>query len=213
MVLRKQRGFWPIALLVVGQFTGVGNWLNQAHASAGAVMDPRLARLAKVEEISGRFTQQRTLKGLSRPLIATGEFAYWRNQGLYWHTLTPLETSLLASPTAVTTGLPGSARQQMSGQIESRTTALIFALFAMDLAQLQRDFTLDLSWQGERWRLRLTPSNTTMALAVATVVLAGGNQVDTIELTSKAGDITLIQLLLEPPQPHALEQLRRWLTP
>jgi hypothetical protein len=67
---------------------------NQGFANED-VLAGIAARLIKTDITQGDFHQQKQLKVLRKPLIATGAFTYHQSKGVIWKTLTPVVSLLL----------------------------------------------------------------------------------------------------------------------
>jgi len=182
--------------------------LLMSGALHGAELDSRIMAISR-PEASGTFTQQRLFKGMSKPLISKGDFAYQQHKGLLWRTRAPIENELFADQQGVKTTALGST-QALSGKVEEKVSQLIFSLLAMDLNQLQNDFNLATSWQGQQWQLNLTPKSALMSAALQTIVIVGSQRLEHLQLTTAQGDVTQIQFDSDSA-PEAVAKLVQWL--
>lgn len=155
-----------------------------------ADIDARILAISR-PEASGTFTQKRTFKGMSKPLISQGDFAYAQHKGLLWRTTIPIENELFADAQGVKTSVMGST-QVLNGKVEGKITHLIFSLLAMDIGQLQEDFTLATRWEGDKWLLDLTPKSTLIAAAIKNIAISGTARLNYLQLTMQQGDVTEI---------------------
>lgn len=93
---------------------------------------------------SGRFEQNKFLKGLDDPVQSTGAFFYHCEQGVIWKTLTPIEEALILSKTGtnykVTEGEPISLTSKQSGTLSQ----LMNGLIGLDSAYLGEQFSISL---------------------------------------------------------------------
>ncbi|HEY6527495.1 MAG TPA: outer membrane lipoprotein carrier protein LolA [Cellvibrionaceae bacterium] len=179
-----------------------------AAAVHAADIDPRILAISR-PEASGTFTQKRLFKGMSKPLISKGDFAYAQRKGLLWRTMAPIENELFADSRGVQTSLMGST-QTSSGKVEEKVTHLIFSLLAMDIEQLQKDFMLDTRWQGENWQLDLTPKSALIAAAIKSIAISGTSRLNYLQLTTQQGDVTEITFNGDTA-PAAMAKLSAWL--
>lgn len=196
-MLRTFTTVWILLALITGSSRAIS-----------ADIDSRILAISR-PQAAGTFTQKRTFKGMSKPLVSTGDFAYQQHQGLLWRTRTPIENELFADQKGVQTTALGSS-QMLKGKIEEKVTQLIFALLAMDIHQLQTDFDIATSWQGAHWQLNLTPQSTLMAAALKMIVIDGGGRLEQVELTTAQGDVTHIYFDSDSA-PEAVARLSQWL--
>lgn len=183
--------------------------LMAASGKALAVdVDSRIMAISR-PQAAGTFTQKRTFKGMSKPLVSSGDFAYQQHKGLLWRTTAPIEHELFADQKGVRATALGST-QVLTGKMEEKVTQLIFALLAMDINQLQSDFNLATRWQGARWQLDLTPKSALMAAALTTIVITGSERLEHLQLTTAQGDITDIHFESDSA-PAAVAKLTQWL--
>ena len=167
----------------------------QTPAQAETALRAAMPGLGQMQVLRGRFSQRKFLREIPRPLTSTGEFLLVRDRGIWWHTQTPLESELTLTP-------GGAAQQQLAASI-------FFALFALDLDTLARNFDLFVMDSGEpkpQWLLGLQPRDATLAAWFQQATISGGLHVQRITLFEAAGDRTEIDL-------DAATQPRSSLTP
>jgi outer membrane lipoprotein-sorting protein len=160
------------------------------HKAIAGEIDPKIQAISR-SEASGEFTQKRFFKGMSKPLLSKGDFAYRQNKGLLWRTLKPIENELFADRHGVQTTALGNT-QTLTGKVDEKVSQLIFSLLAMDIEQLQTDFTLASRWQAQRWQLELAPKSALMAAAIKSITIWGSERIELLTLTTAQGDITEI---------------------
>ena len=66
------------------------------EAQLRAALSRPAAKLAKAQVLEGEFRHSRHLSEIPRPLIATGEFIFVRDLGVYWHTQQPFDSVVRA---------------------------------------------------------------------------------------------------------------------
>lgn len=160
------------------------------HKAIAGDIDPKIQAISR-SEASGEFTQKRFFKGMSKPLLSKGDFAYQQNKGLLWRTLKPIENELFADRHGVQTTALGNT-QTLTGKVDEKVSQLIFSLLAMNIEQLQTDFTLASRWQAQRWQLDLAPKSALMAAAIKSITIWGSERIELLTLTTAQGDITEI---------------------
>jgi hypothetical protein len=217
----------PIALAMV--CGGVRAQNAQANSGAAASQDPEtqvfghpvtgaelraslladaLGEVERSRVVEGQFAQQRTMRGLPRPLESSGEFLLVRDLGLRWHTLAPVEDEFVLTRAGVSASRPGARRTSLGP-----ATELLFALFSLDLQALERRFELYGLGTPDSWNIGLRPRDKTTARAVREATVRGGRRVESIVLVNGAGDelrIRLHDVLVRPgdltPEQQALFQ-------
>ncbi len=168
-------------------------------AQVETILRAAMPDLGQVQVLRGRYRQRRILHEIPRPLLSSGEFLLVRDRGIWWHTLSPLESEL-------TLGSGGPLRQ--SGA--ELAAPIFFALFALDLERLARSFDLFILQSGTsrapRWVLGLRPRDAALAAWFDKATLSGGARVEQVTLFESTGDRTEIDL-------DALAHPRSSLTP
>jgi hypothetical protein len=155
------------------------------------------AKLAKAQVLRGRFTHSRHLSEIPRPLVATGEFVFARDLGVYWHTLQPFDSVVVLTGAGLEQRDGGEAALRVSAdeQPAVRVIANIFmALFTLDVGILARDFDLYGGKVPGGWTVGLKPRNRTMASVFAQATVTGKDDVEQVVLTDARGDRTVIDL-------------------
>jgi hypothetical protein len=173
-----------------------------AHPVTGkALLEGTLSRpsaqLAKARQISGKFTHSKYLRELSRPLVATGEFRFARDLGVYWHTRQPFDSVVVLTPSGIIENSEGSQVMQLSGdeQPAVRLIANVFlALFTLDMATLETNFELSSTTEGTRWTVGLTPRAGAISSLFTRATVSGTTDVEQVVLTDAHGDRTVIDL-------------------
>ncbi len=146
--------------------------------------------------LAGSFTQKKTLADLPKPLLSSGEFLFAKDRGVIWHVLKPFDSEFVLTPTLMITREAGSERRSNASEQPGLkvATQLFTALFTLDLAALEAEFSLYTSGSAKAWQVGLRPRHAAMAASFAEAVIAGGEQVQTITLTDAQGDKTEMTL-------------------
>jgi len=173
-----------------------------AHPASGAklletTLSRPAARLAHARTLAGDFRQRRQLRELPKPLIASGEFVFARDLGVYWHTAVPFDSVIVLNQAGMTQIDEGAPALRMSAdeQPAVRLVANLFAaLFTLDVTRLEQDFELYDATEGKRWTLGLKPRAPALAGVIRQVIVAGSDDVESVELMDAQGDRTLIEL-------------------
>jgi len=150
-----------------------------------AVLTEIAARLAKTPIVQGDFHQQKHLKILRKPLIATGTFTYDQNKGVIWKTLTPVASLLLVNESKLLTG-------QGEQSVPAAFGKVFKAMLGGDLAALIDGFEITGTNQKTSWQLQLTPKDDMLKKVISTMVLSGDTELHELEIREAGGNITHI---------------------
>ena len=161
------------------------------------VLEEPSGNLAHSQVLQGRFTHQKFLSELPKPLTAAGEFTFARDLGVYWHTEQPFDSVFILTQQGIVQRDEGAETLRLSAdeQPAVRVIANIFlALFTLDIATLDASFDLYGEKQNSRWSIGLKPKSSAIANVFKQAVVSGGKDVDQIVLTDKHDDRTVIDL-------------------
>lgn len=162
------------------------------------IIAPAARELAKTPVLRGSFVQRKFLKDIPKPLKSTGSFVIARDQGIYWHTLTPFDSEFILTPTTMA--------QLDGGQLALRLDAaqqpalrlvgdVFFSIFALDPGALAGNFQLFGLGRGkDGWQLGLQPKTATLAGVLTAAVIDGDARVSKVEMWDAHGDRTEITL-------------------
>jgi len=193
---------WLWALLVLPCASGAPVADPFAHpvtdeAQLRSALSRPAAKLLKAQFLKGQFQHSRHLREIPRPLIATGEFTFVRDLGVYWHTRQPFDSIVVLTSAGLVQSDEGAPAQRISAveQPAVRLIANIFmSLFTLDTTQLSRDFDLYGGQQGDRWIIGLKPRTKAIAGVFSQATVSGAEDVEQVVLTDSQGDRTVIDL-------------------
>ncbi|WP_150538283.1 LolA family protein [Actinobacillus vicugnae] len=151
-----------------------------------------IQQLQKPQSVQGDFTQQRFLKALAKPIVATGKFALVAHKGLLWQMEKPFASQMKVTEQGISqwNGMRWVASSNV-GQAEQ--IQLFLGLLSGDISALSNQFDLTLTGSATDWHLALQPNSLLMKQIFEQITLQGGSVVNAIELKEKQGDRTLIQ--------------------
>jgi hypothetical protein len=160
------------------------------------------AQLAKARTLRGTFRQSRQLREIPKPLLASGEFLFARDLGVYWRTRQPFDSVIVlndAGMLQIDEGAPAlrmSAEQQPGVRLIGN---LFTALFTLDVTRLSDDFDLysvtgGAAGTASRWTMVLKPRASTIASVIREVRVSGADDVEQVQLTDAQGERTSIEL-------------------
>jgi hypothetical protein len=153
--------------------------------------------LKDAKVIRGKFVQRRHLAGLSQPLESTGRFLFAREVGVEWHTEQPFDSQFILTETSITQQDEGGAKLRVEAADQPALAVLsrvFFALFALDLNALSRDFELFGERRGEGWVLGLKPRTHALGSVFRQALVTGGPSVERVVLEDGNGDRSEIDL-------------------
>lgn len=167
-------GYW-LLLLAVGAVPALA-------ASDGDV----LPELVRHDAAVGRFTQQRRLPELERPIESSGRFAYADERGLLWQVREPVASNLVIDAD----GVFRDGERVRDSQALAAIRPLFAGLFGGDLEGLERDFTVSRTDVDSGWRLVLEPRDAGLARALERLVIAGDAEPTRLVIESADGGRT-----------------------
>lgn len=143
----------------------------------------------------GDFAQQKTLKGLSRPVKSTGRFCAASEGGVLWNTLTPFPSSLRLTRQGIVQSQGDRVTSRLSTREEPTVgiiSDLLFSVLAGDFARLQHGFRTEASTQGTSWSATLVPKDEGMRRVIGSIELQGDAFVRGLVMHEASGDRTTI---------------------
>jgi hypothetical protein len=159
-------------------------------------MKPALAkRLASPPLLSGRFSQEKKVVGLKKPLLSQGDFLVERDKGVIWRTQKPFAAAVAVTPKGIWslkqagTGLKRSPIHQGNLGI---AMDMIQKVLAGDPSSLSKAFKVAEQGDSASWSMELKPLDPVIARVVASIRLRGSSHVDQVEYSETNGDRTLI---------------------
>jgi hypothetical protein len=155
------------------------------------------ADLASSQVLQGKFSHRKYLSEIPKPLIASGEFTFARDLGVFWHTEQPFDSIFILTRQGIVQRDEGAETLRLSAddQPAVRVIANIFlALFTLDLATLDATFDLYGEKQNSRWTIGLKPKSNAVANVFKQAIVSGGKEVEQITLTDRHDDRTIIDL-------------------
>ncbi|WP_345854603.1 outer membrane lipoprotein carrier protein LolA [Shewanella algae] len=169
-----------------------------AKAATEQALQQLSTKMALSDSSRGQFEQVRWLRVLKQPLRSSGEFLFQRELGMLWQQQTPFGNLLLLKQ--------GELIQQDSQGKLSVTKAdagpaalaemlprMMQSLLSGDIQALSQGFELYLlNDQAGHWQLGLKAKEQTMAALLPQMVLEGNQDLESLTLLAKNGDISQI---------------------
>lgn len=154
------------------------------------------AQLRRQPEPAGTFTQTRYLRGMNRPLIASGRFAL--QQGiLYWNLEKPFASSLRITADGVSQWQDGGWQHTDAAAADDAQTRLFLTFFSADEATLNEYFSITAGGETAAWTLQLLPKAALMRQVFTRIDIRGGAYVEQVTLEEAQGDKSELRFHIE----------------
>lgn len=177
-----------ILLCAIALGSGTG-----AAAQAAWGLPQLMTAFAQVKSATGQFTERKTMRMLTQPLIASGRLAYVAPSHIEKVTVSPIperlvmdgdRVTIVSGPNNETHTFSVADFPQIGGLVEG-----IRATLAGDLPTLERLYTPRLSGTPAAWDLQLVPKDNDLAHVVKWIEFRGdGNRIRTIDTEGGDGD-------------------------
>ncbi|MFZ0890406.1 MAG: outer membrane lipoprotein carrier protein LolA [Candidatus Binataceae bacterium] len=163
-------------------------------------MQPMGPTLRPGQTLSGRFIQERHLKGITFSLKSEGDFVLAPGKGLIWQIEQPIQTLTVITPAGIRQIINGSEVQH----IDSARVPFIGHFYDMlngaltgDWSAMGHDFAVKSTGDKKVWRTVLTPQRPDDPVAefLTSIAISGGKMVDNIDIKRANGDSEHIAFL------------------
>nr|WP_324256892.1 hypothetical protein [Cellvibrio fontiphilus] len=139
----------------------------------------------------GRYQQQKSVRGLVKPIETQGYFAFACDKGLLWHTSAPLTETLIYRLQGATRLVRGDGSQQkLSGVVQRQLGQMLNNLLGGNKAYLERAFVIARSEQG----IQLVPRKKRMEKFLQRIDIAREQDTVSIRLQHPGGEYTAIRV-------------------
>lgn len=159
--------------------------------AAQAAPEPKAIPSGQV--LTGRFTQERTLAGIPKPLRNEGRFTLAPGQGLIWRAEKPFESITVITPG----GLTQSVSEQQTLNLPATRLPFLKPFYDMlsgglagDYRAMEQNFTVTREDSEQMWGVRLTPKKAGDPAngPIESIRLTGRDLVETVEIAKTGGD-------------------------
>lgn len=158
--------------------------------------------------VRGDFVQEKHLAELDQPLISKGRYVIARDHGLIWRVQDPLTTTLIISQRALLQRSQGQETLRISADKQpglSVVTAVLLAVFQADTERLKNYFEIEsLPADAGNWALQLQPKQASVAEFISSVKIAGGKNIERIDIAEAGGDRSVLRLTSAQADPAGL---------
>jgi hypothetical protein len=167
--------------------------LLSGDAAHGAALDPVFAYF-KLARLSCKFTEDKHIALLARPLTSSGAIYFERDKGIARMQLTPRPQQAVLTRTSLRIRKDNHTEEiPLDKSKDLRAFALIFpSLLRGERGELERAFELGLYGSARGWwALAFTPRTDSLRALVRRVVVFGrGGEVVALQITEASGDTT-----------------------
>jgi hypothetical protein len=200
MPLWLRLAFCLASVQAIGTFAAEGKPAAAAGSAAGspavAAAKPAIAkRLASPPLLSGRFSQEKKVVGLKKPLLSQGDFLVERDKGVIWRTQKPFAAAVAVTPKGIWSlkqageGLKRSPIHQGNLGV---AMDMIQKVLAGDPSSLSKAFKVTEQGDSASWSMELKPLDPVIARVITAIRLQGSSHVDQVEYSETNGDKTRI---------------------
>lgn len=170
------------------------------HAQATSAADGKVQKVVSQLNshilIAGSFTQTRALRGISRPLVTTGRFVYWKGHGLYWEIQKPFfQASTFTADTIINWESQGVVRE-MNGKenpVQRRISQVVLAALAARVDELDNYFTITWDIGASSWSSELNAAGPMVKKHISQIIMAGTDHVQKLSVRTPADDRTDVE--------------------
>jgi len=159
---------------------------------AGSLVNQIEALVSSSPTVRGKFTQSKTLSGVSKKLNSEGFFIVDKSKGVLWVTEKPIYQTLKVAETGIRIGNKSGVLMNLDVRSEPSIkyiNELVLAIFSGDMNALERLFNCSGDITAKDWSLELTPKNTA-SIFFKKITIIGSSSISRITFVSKEGDIT-----------------------
>lgn len=126
--------------------------------------------------IKCKFKQEKHLKNVQRPLISGGDFEFKKNEGVYFYTTYPIQS---------TTNYTNKNYKQIN--------EIINGISAKKYSKLEKEFDFYFDSIGENWTLGLKPKKESSAFDyITSIKIDGSDYIKRIVISQKNGNETVL---------------------
>ena len=154
------------------------------------------SHLAAVDVLRASYRQTRVVIGLNEPLESSGTLLLARNTGLVWSQEEPFQVQYVITDEIFLQQFPGQphkVKKKADNRELFKFVGFVSSLFTEQGSSLEQSFDIDFAMlAGEAWTITLTPRAANIRKVFTTIVLAGKQLVEDVEINEASGNKTLI---------------------
>lgn len=178
--------------------------------SAETTFESVCGKLSDHPNMTGKFTQVKTIKKVNRSLNSSGTFIFSLD-GIMWKTEKPFPSTLAVGMTSVVQTMANGKQTVIdasTNQIFTSISSTLSAMFKGDAQTLSSNFNVAFTASGESWNAVLTPKDKAVATILSSIAISGTCKSDfadlnKIQMTESSGD-TITYSFFEQKYPKEL---------
>ncbi len=139
-------------------------------------------KYSSVNYLNAKFTQNKTVKFISKPLISVGELWVAKNYGFIWQIKTPFENKILVNSNGVYK-IENNNKKEVD-DIQMEVIADFFMkIFSSDFNEIKKDFTITDKQINKTWELSLKPTAFIIKKSITEIVISGEDNLEKVVIT------------------------------
>lgn len=130
------------------------------------------ASISNVGELHAHFSQQKTVRSLSKPLVSSGDFHFYSDSLLIWSQRIPFEEIITIDPKGNITISDDLGSVSEIASEENRMNSLFSSLLSGDFEPVDKLFEIYMKKESEQWILGLVPRRAAMKKGLTSIVVS-----------------------------------------
>lgn len=151
------------------------------------------ARLSGYPYVRGSFELEKTIAGIRRSLVSSGNFLIAAQLGMVWDTVRPLPSTLTLGRDFIIQSRGGGRRTVIPAHENEtflRMADITSAMFTGNAQGLLDNFDIYYLIDGDSWEMGLVPLDRTVNSFAARIIMKGDTVIRTIQIMERNGDST-----------------------
>lgn len=174
----------------------------QAAAPSGGLLEQIMAARAAAGPSRASFVEQKTIKGLTTPLISRGRLIWQPPDKVEKITDDPVQEVVAVDGNALTITEGNNAARSFDLAAMPDAATLVDAVRGTldgDLAMLRRNYRISIAGNRRDWTLQLVPINPSVEHVLDQVEIAGsGDTIRQVRIVQAHGDSSLMTIQSSP---------------
>lgn len=154
--------------------------------ASAETFDSVCGNLAKHPNMTGDFTQVKTITAVKRNMKSFGTFIFSLD-GIMWKTVKPFPSTMVVGMTSVVQTLANGKQTVIdasSNQIFTSISTTLSAMFSGNAETLKENFNVKFSENGSAWTALLTPKDESVAKILTSLEIGGTSSSNEADLNS-----------------------------
>lgn len=144
-------------------------------AACAETFESVCSNLAKHPNMTGNFTQVKTIAAVNRQMKSSGTFIFSLD-GIMWKTEKPFPSTMVVGMTSVIQTLANGKQNVIdasSNQVFTSISTTLSAMFSGDAETLKSNFNVDFSANGGTWKAVLSPKDESVLKILKSISISG----------------------------------------